>query len=125
MKTDTSYSPRKNNTYHFATLLLKRDFFLFLSIFLFLTVSGFGQWKVLTPPIDVPSYQSYKKIAIVDSYKWLLSDTEVFKTTDDGQTWSKSNLGINANDIHFVNKDTGFVAGDYDQLSKTVRSCIK
>lgn len=124
MKTDDFFLPKtsvKYNAYYLPLFLFRKGVLLFgLSMMMFLTVTAFGQWEVVTPPEETSSFQSYTKIAVVDDYKWVLSNREIFKTIDNGQSWSKGNLGTIGNDIHFVNRDTGFVVGDYNNFRKTV-----
>lgn len=88
-------------------------------IMLFLLVSkmAFGQWE------EVPLPQtgvSFKKMAIVDNHKWLIYGRYVYKTSDNGQTWTVGDSDVHySNDIYFINRDTGFVVGEYDKVSRT------
>ncbi|MEM6318404.1 MAG: YCF48-related protein, partial [Bacteroidota bacterium] len=116
MKTIPKNSPSFT---HFGA---KPTLVLFLLLLFFLTGhSLFAQWQSKDLPTGAHSHQRFKKIEIIDNHKWLMSANAVFKTTDNGVTWSKREVNFfENNDIAFVNQDTGFVVGAYNEISKTV-----
>ncbi|MBN8585988.1 MAG: T9SS type A sorting domain-containing protein [Ignavibacteria bacterium] len=81
---------------------------------LFITVSSaFGQWVEMPSPTSA----DLKRIHFVNSQTgyminqfWMLSAI-IYKTTNSGLTWDSTSIPDPANDIFFINENTGWLAG--------------
>jgi photosystem II stability/assembly factor-like uncharacterized protein len=77
------------------------------------TTNGGLDWSI----IPFNSTKNLRSIYFTDSLKgFLVSDYELYKTEDGGQTWI-SQYSINGRDIHFVDQDTGYVFGNQKILT--------
>ncbi len=84
------------------------------------TVDGGQTWQDLTLQIPVPARRGICGLAIADSNtiygsgNWFQDTGYIIKSSDGGATWQYINMGVYASsiiDMHFINKDTGFVTG--------------
>jgi photosystem II stability/assembly factor-like uncharacterized protein len=94
------------------------------------TTNGGGYWSTTTPfsslryswfsDIHFPT----KNVGYISGGSWFGVTNILIKTIDGGQTWDSLSTGIVSggqfiNKIHFINKDTGYMTRDNNQVIKT------
>jgi len=79
------------------------------------------EWKDFSMPDNTTIFH---KMCRVDNYYWAIDygNGRVFKSTDDGENWQLlfETQGEFLEEIQFLDKDTGFLCGDYGIIMKTV-----